>query len=89
MGWGLREGVEVEGMGGVESGVLSCGSAGEPGSRSGRWRNHLPTTSRHPPHTPDEPGTCDNLYNLGAFEKNLMALYPLFPEHVRKIVSHT
>lgn len=76
MGWGLGE--WVGGGGGGGGGVLFCGSAGEPGSQSGRWRNHLPTTSLHPPHTPDAPSTCDNSYNKSAYEKNLMAPSLLF-----------
>lgn len=60
---------------------------GEPGSQSGRWRNHLPTTSRHPPHTPDAPSTCDNSYSKSAYEKNLMASSCLF-SNVTKIACH-
>lgn len=81
MGWGLGEWVGV-------GGVLFCGSAGEPGSQSGRWRNHLPTTSRHPSHTPDTPTTCDNSYNKSAYEKNLMAPSLLFFKPATRLACH-
>lgn len=37
---------------GEEGGGGFAVSAGEPGSQSGRWLNHLPSTSRHPPRSP-------------------------------------
>lgn len=72
MGRGLT-GV-VGGGGGMFFSAVPQGGSLEV-SQSGRWRNHLPTTSRHPPHTQDAPSTCDNLYNKSAHENDLMASY--------------
>ena len=67
----------AEGEGEGERGF--CGRAGEPGSQSGRWLNHLPSASQDIHPTPQtHMWACRSTYKKAHTSRNTRASSPLF-----------